>query len=226
MVATSSVMPFWAVAHRAAGWIRVAALRRAGVGAPLATAPPPARARGAAAGRRRDPPAAVLLDRDGTLIEDVPYNGDRERVRPRPGAFEALEALRAAGVRLAVVSNQSGVGRGLISLEQVRAVNRRVEELLGPLGPWLICPHAPAERCECRKPRPGLVIGALARLGVSPDRCAMIGDIGADVQAARAARVRAVLVPTQQTLAAELRAAPELAISLPAAVARLLGERR
>jgi hypothetical protein len=86
--------------------------------------------------RRPEPPKAVLLDRDGTLIRDVPYNGDPAKVVPMPGAREALDRLRAAGVRLAVVSNQSGVARGLITPEQVDAVNARVEELLGPIGPW------------------------------------------------------------------------------------------
>jgi len=80
---------------------------------------------------------AALLDRDGTLVEDVPYNGDPAAVRPLPGVREALHRLRAAGLRLAVVSNQSGVARGLLTIEQVRRVNARVEELLGPFDAWL-----------------------------------------------------------------------------------------
>ncbi len=167
-------------------------------------------------------PFAVLLDRDGTLIEDVPYNGDPERVRPMPGAREALERLRDAGVRLAVVSNQSGVGRGLIDRAQVDAINRRVEELLGPVGPWLVCPHSPDDGCGCRKPRPGLVLQAADRLGVAPERCTVIGDIGADVEAARAAGARAVLVPTPRTRADEVAAAPAVAQDLLGAVALVL----
>ena len=93
----------------------------------------------------------MLLDRDDTLIVDVPYNGDPARVRPMPGARAALDRLRAAGVPTAVVSNQSGIGRGLLRADQVHRVNRRVEELLGPLGPWLICPHAPGDGCGCRR---------------------------------------------------------------------------
>jgi histidinol-phosphate phosphatase family protein len=168
-------------------------------------------------------PAAVLLDRDGTLIEDVPYNGDPSRVRPMPGAREAVERLRRAGVRLAVVSNQSGVARGLIDREQVDAVNRRVEDLLGPLGPWLVCPHGPDAGCGCRKPQPGLVLQAADRLGVEPERCIVIGDIGADVEAAQAAGARAVLVPTPRTLADEVAAAPAVAPDLLGAVSLLLG---
>ena len=171
-------------------------------------------------------PRAVLLDRDGTLVVDVPYNGDPARVRPVPGAREALGRLRAAGIRLAVVSNQSGVGRGLLTLAQVEAVNRRVERLLGPLGPWFVCPHTPTDGCACRKPSPALVARAAATLGVAPGECAVIGDTGADVEAARAAGARGVLVPNAGTRPEEIAAAPEVAADLPAAVALLLGARR
>ncbi len=165
---------------------------------------------------------AVLLDRDGTLVVDVPYNGDPARVVPMPGAREALARLRAAGLPLAVVSNQSGVARGLLSEGDVAAVNQRVEELLGPLGPMLVCPHGPHDGCACRKPRPGLVLRAAERLGVAPDRCAVVGDIGADVEAARAAGARAVLVPTPVTRDEEVARAPEVARDLGAAVDLLL----
>ena len=172
------------------------------------------------AGRER--PAAVLLDRDGTLVEDVPYNGDPERVRPVEGARAALDRLRDAGLPLAVISNQSGIGRGLLSRDDVEAVNRRVEQLVGPIAHWLVCPHAPGEGCTCRKPRPGLVLEAAERLGVEPARCAVIGDIGADVEAARAAGARALLVPTVHTRAREIETAPEVASTLSEAVERLL----
>ncbi len=165
---------------------------------------------------------AVLLDRDGTLVVDVPFNGDPARVVPLPGAREALARLRAAGLPLAVVSNQSGIARGLLGPEDVAAVNRRVDELLGPLGPMLVCPHGPEDGCPCRKPRPGLVLQAANRLRVAPGRCAMIGDIGADVEAARAAGARPVLVPTAVTRPEEVAAAPEVARDLGAAVDLLL----
>ncbi|MBB4662286.1 histidinol-phosphate phosphatase family protein [Conexibacter arvalis] len=167
-------------------------------------------------------PAAVLFDRDGTLVEDVPYNGDPLRVRPMPGALDALAALRAAGVPTAVVSNQSGIARGLLTPAQVEAVNARVEELLGDVGPWLVCPHVPADGCDCRKPAPGLVLAAAAALGVAPERCVVIGDIGADVAAARAAGARGVLVPTRATLPAEVDAAVEVAPDLLSAVRLVL----
>jgi histidinol-phosphate phosphatase family protein len=200
MVATSVAMPPLATWHTLRGIGRLPRL--------LSTPPPP---------------AAVLLDRDGTLVEDVPYNGDPDRVRPRRGAPEALERLRSAGVPTAVVTNQSGLARGLITRAQVDAVNRRVESLLGPVGPWLVCAHAPGDGCDCRKPRPGLVLRAARLLGVAPDRCAVIGDIGSDVDAARAAGARSVLVPTAATRAEEVAAAPETAPDLRSAVDRLFG---
>jgi histidinol-phosphate phosphatase family protein len=165
----------------------------------------------------------VLLDRDGTLVVDVPYNADPERVVPVPGARRALDRLRAAGVQLAVVTNQSGIGRGLMSAEDVAAVNERVEQLLGPLGPWLVCPHDPDARCACRKPRPGLVLQAASRLGVAPDDCAVVGDIASDLGAAAAAGARGVLVPNERTRPEEIAAAPEVAVDLDEAVDLLIG---
>jgi histidinol-phosphate phosphatase family protein len=194
MAWTSAALPPLAVAHRLRGELSVRTRS-------LATRP-----------------KAVLLDRDGTLVEDVPYNRDPAAVRPMPGAREAVERLRAAGMRLAVVSNQSGVGRGLLSPEDVRAVNARIEELLGPLGPWMICPHAPGDACGCRKPAPGLIERASEALRVDAGDCVVIGDIGADVDAARAAGARSVLVPTPRTRADEVAAAPAVARDLGTAV--------
>jgi HAD superfamily hydrolase (TIGR01662 family) len=171
-------------------------------------------------------PEAILLDRDGTLVVDVPYNGDPERVEPVPGVRGALDRLRRAGVPLAVVSNQSGIARGFLTREQVEAVNERVEEMLGPFGPWAFCPHGPDDGCGCRKPAPGLVFRVAEELGVDPARCVLIGDIGSDVEAARAAGARGVLVPTGRTRREEIEAAPEVTSNLDAAVDLLLGHGR
>ncbi|MEU1359268.1 HAD-IIIA family hydrolase [Micromonospora zamorensis] len=164
----------------------------------------------------------MLLDRDGTLIEDVPYNGDPEKVRPVPGARAALDRLRAAGLRLAVVTNQSGLARGYFTGEQMRAVHARVEELLGRFDAWLVCPHDDEDACDCRKPAPGLVHAAARELGTTATRCVMVGDIGRDVAAAMAAGAAGVLVPTPVTRPEEIAAAGWVATDLPAAVDEIL----
>ncbi|MGR6318359.1 HAD-IIIA family hydrolase [Micromonospora soli] len=169
---------------------------------------------------------AVLLDRDGTLIEDVPYNGDPEKVRPVPGAREALDRLRAAGLRLAVVTNQSGLARGCFTERQMRAVHARVEELLGPFDHWAVCPHDDGDRCACRKPAPGLVHAAARALGTVPRRCVLVGDIGRDMAAALAAGATGLLVPTPVTRGEEVAEAPAVARDLAAAVDEILRRTR
>jgi D-glycero-D-manno-heptose 1,7-bisphosphate phosphatase len=130
-------------------------------------------------------PCAVLFDRDETIVVDVPFNGDPERVEPAPNAKALLDRLRAAGLPLAVVSNQSGVGRGYITAAQVRAVNRRIDELLGPFAGFFVCPHSPDDACNCRKPKPQLIFDAARALGVQPACCVVVGDRDSDVEAAR-----------------------------------------
>jgi HAD superfamily hydrolase (TIGR01662 family) len=169
-----------------------------------------------------DLPDAVLFDRDGTLVVDVPYNGDPTRVVPMPSAWEALAALRALGMPVGVVSNQSGVARGKLTFRQVSAVQRRIDALLGPFAVWAVCPHGPDDGCRCRKPAPGLVLAACERLGVCPSRTVVIGDIGSDVTAAFAAGARGVLVPTAATRPEEIAAAPETAPDLLHAVRLVL----
>ncbi|MEJ2863542.1 HAD-IIIA family hydrolase [Actinomycetospora flava] len=169
-------------------------------------------------------PQAVLFDRDGTLVVDVPYNGDPAAVAPMPAAAAALDRVRAAGVPVGVVSNQSGVARGLLDPAQVIAVNARVEELLGPFAVWQWCPHGDGDGCPRRKPAPGMVLDAAAALGVAPGEVAVIGDIAADVGAADAAGARAVLVPTAATRGEEVedaRARGRLADDLLGAVTLL-----
>jgi D-glycero-D-manno-heptose 1,7-bisphosphate phosphatase len=154
---------------------------------------------------------AVLFDRDGTLIVDVPYLTDPDGVRPVPDARRTLDGLRAQGIAVGVVSNQSGVARGLISREQLARVNDRVEHELGPFGTFQFCPHGPGDGCACRKPAPGLVLQAAAELAVRPEECVVIGDIGSDVEAALAAGARAVLVPTPVTRPEEVAHARRVA---------------
>lgn len=149
--------------------------------------------------------AAVFLDKDGTLIEDVPYNVDPGRVRLLPGAAEGARLLHAAGFLLIVVSNQAGVARGYFAEEALQAVERRLRALLdaagAPLADFRYCPHHPrgtvpayARSCNCRKPRPGLLLQAAQRHGLDLGRSWLVGDILDDVEAGHRAGCRAVLL--------------------------------
>ncbi len=167
-------------------------------------------------------PDLVLFDRDGTLVRDVPYNGDPARVRPVPGAAGALAVLRERGVRTGLVTNQSGVAAGRLTGAQVEAVNARVAELLGPFDVVEVCPHGPEDGCACRKPSPGMVKDACAALDVDPALCVVVGDIGADVEAAAAAGARGILVPDVATARVEVARAEHVEPTLPDAVAAIL----
>jgi D-glycero-D-manno-heptose 1,7-bisphosphate phosphatase len=147
----------------------------------------------------------VLLDKDGTLVEDVPYNVDPARIRLAPGAAEGARLLHEAGFRLVVVSNQSGVARGHFPEAALAGVEARLRELLAragaPLDGFLYCPHHPegavpeyTRACDCRKPAPGLLLRALKARGADPARSWMVGDILNDVEAGRRAGCRTVLV--------------------------------
>ena len=133
---------------------------------------------------------------------DVPYNHDPDAVVPLPGVGEALDRARSAGIKLGIVTNQRGVALGRISPAQLRHVHRRVEELLGPFDVIVSCPHDVDDGCECRKPRPGLVLDAARRLGVEPAACAVVGDSWSDVDAACQAGATAFLIDRDGTIRA------------------------
>jgi len=129
--------------------------------------------------------ANALIDRDGTIIVERHYLHDPEQVELVPGAGEALAHLNRAGVRLFVVTNQSGIGRGYYSEADFRAVQERLAELLAPFGVTFqdvaFCPHAPDEACDCRKPEPGMWNDLCAAHGLKPEETVMIGDNASDV---------------------------------------------
>lgn len=146
-------------------------------------------------------PQAILLDRDGTLIEDRHYLYDPAGVVLLPGVGKGLARLSAAGCRLFLVSNQSGIGRGYFTEESVRACQKRLDELLLETGVRLEdavwCPHAPEAHCRCRKPLPGLWEQLRERHGLDPRRCLMIGDKEDDLRFATSAMLSAgILVCT------------------------------
>jgi D-glycero-D-manno-heptose 1,7-bisphosphate phosphatase len=127
----------------------------------------------------------LLVDRDGTLIEEGDYLKDPARVRFLPRVFEALRRLKARGFFIVVVSNQSGVGRRLISRREARSVAKRFETILRGEGirldGFFYCPHLPSDRCPCRKPKLGLVRRAARALERPWRRSLSIGDRASDV---------------------------------------------
>ena len=149
-------------------------------------------------------PSLILFDRDDTLIEDRPALRDPREVRAMPSARSAVSLARRTGLRLGVVSNQPVIAEGRVQPSQLRDVNRAVEQMLGAFDVWAICPHAATAGCVCRKPQPGLVLDAAARLGVPVGEVLVVGDVGSDVAAARAAGAGAMLVPTPRTRQGEI----------------------
>jgi D-glycero-D-manno-heptose 1,7-bisphosphate phosphatase len=151
--------------------------------------------------------AAVFLDRDGTLIEEVGYLDRVDRVALYPWSIDAVRALNRAGLRVVMVSNQSGVARGFFSEAVVEDVHRHIEALLEAGGAridaYYYCPHHPdgkvtqyAQACDCRKPGRGLVDRAVRELQIDPTRSFVVGDRWLDVALARAVNAKAVLVRT------------------------------
>jgi histidinol-phosphate phosphatase family protein len=141
---------------------------------------------------------AVFLDRDGTLIEDLPYNVDPQRVELTPRAAEALYLLSSLTYQLIVVSNQPGIGLGYFSEAALAAVHRRIAELLARAGVLLTgfyyCPHRAEDRCACRKPQPGLLQRAAQEQGSSLRRSWLVGDILDDIEAGNRAGCRTILL--------------------------------
>ena len=149
--------------------------------------------------------AAVFIDKDGTLIRDIPFNVRPERIELLPGAADGLRLLHRAGFPLVIISNQSGVARGHFDEEQLVGVRRRIETLMAeievPLTAFYYCPHHPlgnvpgyAIVCDCRKPKPGMLQRAARELSIDLHRSWVIGDILDDVEAAHSAGCRAILL--------------------------------
>jgi D-glycero-D-manno-heptose 1,7-bisphosphate phosphatase len=142
----------------------------------------------------------VILDRDGTVIVERHYLSDPDGVELIHGAGAALRRLGERGFGLVVVTNQSGVGRGLFSPERLEEIHARLEALLADEGVQLAgiysCPHHPDVGCSCRKPRTGLLERAARELGFEPSRAFVVGDLASDVDLGRAVGATTVLVRT------------------------------
>lgn len=142
----------------------------------------------------------VLLDRDGTINVEREYLADPAQVELLPGAARGLRAWRELGFGLIVVTNQSGIGRGYFDTDRLNAVHDRLLQLLlqedVTLDAIYVCPHAPENGCDCRKPRPGLVERAARDFKFLPSECVVIGDKASDIELGRAIGATTVLVRT------------------------------
>ena len=140
---------------------------------------------------------AVFLDRDGTLIEEVNYLSSIADLRVYPFATEALQLLKKEGFRVVVVTNQSGIGRGIFPESAMHQIHRRIEfELPGLIERFYFCPHIPEDGCDCRKPGTGMIDKAHEDLSIEMTGSWMIGDKDLDIETGKNAGVATILVRT------------------------------
>lgn len=139
---------------------------------------------------------AIFLDRDGTIMVDVGYPNRAEQVELLPGVADALKTFRDHGYMIIVVSNQSGVGRGYMTPDDVSIVHQRLLSLLSESGVSLdeayYCPHAPEENCDCRKPSPAMIFDAAKKFDIDLSRSFMIGDREVDIETGKRAGCKTV----------------------------------
>jgi histidinol-phosphate phosphatase family protein len=148
---------------------------------------------------------AVFLDKDGTLIEDVPYNVDPEKIRFTPGCVDALKLLHLREYKLIVITNQPGVAMGYCGVDDIKNVENALQEMIARHGVrfagFYYCPHHPEAavseyrvRCGCRKPEPGLILRAAEDHDIDLSQSWFIGDILNDIEAGRRAGCRTILI--------------------------------
>lgn len=151
-----------------------------------------------AQGTKTEEPRLIFLDRDGTLIRDVPFLHDSTRVELMPGVPDSLKALQEAGFTLVVITNQQGIGLGYYSEAEFFQVNQAMFRQLAPAGIKIArvyyCPHSLAEECDCRKPGKLLLERAVEHFGTKPDRCYLVGDSIGDCKAAASVGCPSVLI--------------------------------
>lgn len=175
---------------------------------------------------------AAFIDKDGTLIEDVPFNVDPERIRLMDGAGNALLRLKKFGYEIFVISNQSGVGLGKFAASELIHVENKISLLLKQssvqIRKYYWCIHSPDANCTCRKPRPGLFFRAALEFGIDLTKSWMMGDILHDVEAGHRAGCRSILVEngseTEWDLSNPARVPEFMAPNLESAVCEILKE--
>jgi D-glycero-D-manno-heptose 1,7-bisphosphate phosphatase len=142
---------------------------------------------------------AIFLDRDGTLIQDIGRPQHADEIVVLPGVGEALSKLRSLGYELVICTNQAAIGRGELMIKEFDAQNSRMKELLweqgGEIDRIYYCPHRPEDLCQCRKPRPGMLLQAMRDMKLEKSRLsAMVGDKWDDMQAGKNAKIRGLKI--------------------------------
>jgi D-glycero-D-manno-heptose 1,7-bisphosphate phosphatase len=168
--------------------------------------------------------AAVFIDRDGTIMQDADYCSDANDVKIFPGAPEALRRLKSNGFKLIIITNQSGIGRGLFMLQQYRTVEAEVLQQLGAglVAATYFCPDVPGQHSTCRKPAPGMILQAAREHQIDLSRSFLIGDKEIDVECGHNAGVRAIRVRTGPQRDTAGTKADWIAEDLPAAAEIIL----
>ena len=142
---------------------------------------------------------AVFLDRDGVLIENRPdYVRDWSHVQILPRTLAALSGFQREGFKIVVITNQSAVGRGLLTLQTAQEINDRLVQVIKESSSWVdsvyMCPHKPEDQCDCRKPKPGLLLQAAQELLIDLQASWMVGDAWSDLIAGQAAGLRGTIM--------------------------------
>ncbi len=147
---------------------------------------------------------AIFLDRDGTINVDFGYVYKTEDLEFLPGVVEALQIFQELGYLLIIITNQSGIGRGYFTLEDAEGFNQAMSQELKKHGivisNFFTCPHAPEEKCECRKPSPHLVMEAIKQYKITPDESYMFGDKKSDVECGENSGVKSFLITPEHSL--------------------------
>ena len=141
---------------------------------------------------------AVFIDKDGTLVKDVPYNVKPDLIEFEDDAFESLRKLQKLGYKVIVVSNQPGIALGYFKEEELKKVEERIKDLLEEnqvkLDGFYYCPHGENDNCNCRKPKPGLILLAAENHEIDLSQSWMIGDILNDVEAGNRSHCKSILI--------------------------------
>ncbi len=164
------------------------------------------------------PGTAVFWDRDGTLNHDTGYVTSPEQLVLFPGVPEAIARLNKLGAMVLLVTNQSAIGRGMMTIEGLESIHERLAELIRPYGARIdgifFCPHHPQDGCGCRKPKAGLIDQAVSRFALDVSQCYLVGDKRSDLEAAQLASVPGVLVMTSSYSADVVKARDEGQVSI------------